>query len=123
MANANTRDPRCGVKSAIYCKFIVTYESNTVHCEVCEFCGKKLEYRKVEGRMDNRKYLRDHVRDFLQKKDNPELFRRMYGDKVTDSHDKAMARIKEKHENKISDEDFLKDVRSFYRSLGRTYFL
>lgn len=54
--------------------------------EVCEFCGRTVLWNKDEhGRMDNRKYLRFHVRDTAQPKGiTARVFREIYGDERAD---------------------------------------
>jgi hypothetical protein len=42
-------------------------EYHDAHVEVCEQCSTRMIWRKDErGRMDNRKYLRAHLRSFAQ---------------------------------------------------------
>lgn len=52
--------------SAKYCGFeqIADYPSHIE--ERCRFCGKEVRYQKRDGRIDNKQYLEDHVRDFCQ---------------------------------------------------------
>jgi hypothetical protein len=49
--------------------------------EVCRRCGCKEIYRKVGGRIDNKKYLKDHLRDFVQP-DGPsaKIYEEIYGE-------------------------------------------
>ena len=39
----------------------------TVKFEACTQCGKRIRWNKVNGRVDNKKYLEAHLRDFLQR--------------------------------------------------------
>ena len=50
--------------------------------EICRTCRKRLITRKDHNqRIDNRKYLKEHVRDFCQKTGRTaNLFKRFYGE-------------------------------------------
>jgi len=39
----------------------------TVKLERCRACGERVRWNKVNGRIDNKKYLEAHRRDFLQR--------------------------------------------------------
>jgi hypothetical protein len=41
-------------------------DNEEVTIERCKECKSKLEYRKADGRIDNKKYVKDHYRDFIQ---------------------------------------------------------
>lgn len=49
-----------------YCDFKVVVDNCEAQVEVCKRCGRKVIYNKVGGRIDNTKYLQDHIRDFCQ---------------------------------------------------------
>lgn len=49
-----------------YCDFKVLLVNDEVQKEVCRFCNRIVLYRKVDGRVDNTRYMRDHVRAFAQ---------------------------------------------------------
>ncbi len=53
-------------KKQKWCGFEITLENDEVQKEVCRYCGKRVIYRKIDGKVDSNKYLRDHVRDFCQ---------------------------------------------------------
>lgn len=58
-------DSRC--RKSIYCDFVLSRDLYDATIEVCSNCGKKVIYRKREkGRIDNKKYLRDHIRSTVQ---------------------------------------------------------
>lgn len=57
---------KCEKNRTKLCKFLAYYEDQSALAEECTFCGKRIAYNKVDGRIDNAKYLHDHVRDFLQ---------------------------------------------------------
>ncbi len=50
-----------------------------VHIDVCKLCKEKLIYRKCRttGRIDNKRYNKDHRVDLLQEDDK--LFKKYYG--------------------------------------------
>lgn len=67
-----------------YCDFKVELENPKVQVEVCIRCGKRVIYHKGKGgRIDNAKYLRDHVRHFAQPTGKTRrVFEEVYGRKV-----------------------------------------
>ena len=75
-------DSRC--RKDKYCDFNVLLENAKVQVEVCVRCGKKVIYHKgAGGRVDNPKYLRDHVRHFAQPFGKTRrVFEEIYGRKV-----------------------------------------
>jgi len=81
-------DSKCtSGESRGYCEFVVdTGRSDSkVQVEFCRFCHKRVHYnRDSKGRVDNARYLRDHVRDFAQPRGVTErVYRRVYGNKKT----------------------------------------
>lgn len=58
-------DSHCSKKK--YCDFEVIVSNGEIQVERCSFCGKKVRYHKDrQGRIDNQKYLRDHIRHTAQ---------------------------------------------------------
>ena len=52
--------------------------------EVCINCGKKVIYNRRDGKIDEKQYLFDHKRDFLQRKGkDKKLFEKIYGNAKT----------------------------------------
>jgi len=49
-----------------YHAFEQSYDLPSEIIEFCNLCGLRMSYRKVNGMIDNVKYLKDHVRDFCQ---------------------------------------------------------
>ncbi len=46
----------------------IIYENQSVKWEVCQICNRKFRWNKLnKGRIDNKKYLEAHVRNFAQK--------------------------------------------------------
>ena len=67
-------------KNNIYCNFETTLDNAEVQKEACINCGKIVMYNKVRGRVDNAKYLRDHIRTTVQPYGRTgKLFRQIYG--------------------------------------------
>ena len=51
--------------------------------EVCKLCGFKKRYRKIQERINNTEYLKDHARDFCQPGGRTDkLFQRFYGNNL-----------------------------------------
>ena len=46
-------------------RYELSRQSPEIVEEVCKICGKRVYYRIVDGRIDNLKYLRDHIRQAL----------------------------------------------------------
>lgn len=76
-----------------YCQFEIVLDNREIRKEVCTFCGKRVFYNKIEGeRIDNRKYLRDHVRDFCQPHGaTAHVYREIYGDAAVKRHGALVA--------------------------------
>ena len=49
-----------------YCDFLQILDNHEVVVEICKECGRKIIYNKRDGRIDNAKYLKDHIRQFAQ---------------------------------------------------------
>lgn len=49
-----------------YCDFTIIGEDDGHQREMCVFCKRQVSYRKVDGRVQNKRYLFDHIRDFCQ---------------------------------------------------------
>ena len=63
-----------------YCSYTTVENTPDFQVEVCTECKKKQVYKKINDRVDNKKYLEDHVRDFAQpggRTDN--IFKQYYG--------------------------------------------
>jgi len=47
---------------------IVLHDLKTVKWEICQICGEKFRWQKAyKGRIDNKEYLRVHIRAFAQR--------------------------------------------------------
>lgn len=65
-----------------YCDFEVVLSNQEAQVEICRFCGKKVIYNKDKetGRIDNQKYLRDHIRHTAQPFGSTrKIFEEIYG--------------------------------------------
>ena len=67
---------------AILCDFEVVGQYPDAQVEVCGFCRKKVIYRKdKKGGLDNKKYLRDHLRHTAQPYGRTaKIFYKIYGE-------------------------------------------
>lgn len=62
------------------CDFKKVGEDESVLVEVCRFCGRKVRFNKRNGKIDEKRYLELHRRDFLQSRGkDKELFEKIYG--------------------------------------------
>lgn len=66
--------------------------------EICVRCGKKVIYNKGKnGRIDNKKYLRDHRRDFIQPYgEDKKLFIKLWGYKGIETAQRFVGKKKNK---------------------------
>ena len=73
-------DSRCPKR--ILCDFQVSRDLPDAQVEICLNCSKKVIYHKDgNGRVDNRKYLRDHIRQTVQPfGPTRRLFMEIYGE-------------------------------------------
>ena len=73
-------DSRC--RKGKYHQFEVSRSLEDANIEVCVLCSKKVVYYKepITGRIDNKKYLADHIRDFCQPRGKTrKVFEKLYG--------------------------------------------
>lgn len=110
-------ESKCRVTAKILCDFRVTGDYPDAQVEVCNFCGRKVIYNKSRGRIDNKLYLRQHFRDFVQPYgEMRDLYRRLYGlDSVI-----ARERTKAERARKPKIQDIQREMRERMRSHGRT---
>jgi hypothetical protein len=101
--------------------FVPKVSNSYVIAETCEFCGEKVQYSVVNGRIDNNKYARDHFRDFLRPTgEGKELFIKTYG---IDSYRESVVRTNDERSKKPKEElirERVKEAMDMYRTLGRT---
>jgi len=96
------------------CKFEGRYEDDSVVAEECRSCGKMVAYNKVDGRIDNRKYLHDHVRDFLQPTGRTaNLFWHVYGQEGYD----RMEKLKKAKKPIPSVDEIRDEARDIYKTV------
>lgn len=75
---------RSTCKKNTLCDFTILRVTDSAQVEKCVYCGKKLIYRVIKGRVDNAQYGRDHYRAILQPRGASErMFKRIYGVKAT----------------------------------------
>ena len=74
-------DSKC--RKNILCDFEVSRDLPDAQVEICIRCNKKVIYKKDKrGRIDNKKYLRDHIRHTIQPWGKTrKLFLQIYGEK------------------------------------------
>ena len=78
-------DSTCKKGRYTLCDFEIIGNYPDAQVEICTNCGKKVIYNKRDGLLDNRKYLKDHIRHTLQPHGRTrELFMKVYGQKAID---------------------------------------
>ncbi len=98
------------------CGFDPTFENDEILIEHCRFCNKRLMFNKVDGRIDNKRYLRAHTRDTLQPNGiTGRLFREIYGvspiNKVNE--------IKKIKGNRKTEDDWIAEARDTYKTVKK----
>lgn len=105
--------PGASCPRAILCDYITTVETKDVNVTVCQLCGKKQIYHVRNGRVDNKKFYEDHLRDFLQPYGaQKELYIRVYG---TSDLKKMQEHLEKKRE--VSKTDIHKGARDYHQML------
>lgn len=97
---------------------MVTGDHADAHVEDCQNCGKRVIYNKdkVTGRIDNEKYLRDHLRDFLQPRgETRDLYALIYG------ADRIQAREKQEKEmnNRTTSQEIRDEAQDMLQTMKR----
>ena len=112
---------RSKCKKNFLCDFTVLMVNAEAQVEKCVYCGKKLVYRVIQGRVDNAQYGRDHYRAILQPRGaSQKLFKRVYGVKAARKIQGAYAhvswRTQEEKRQKIDEliKSCAKDVDTVY---------
>lgn len=70
---------KCDDKDKKLCDFKLIGEDNSVIVEVCRFCGRKVRFNKRNRKIDEKRYLDLHKRDFIQRSTNQKLYEKVYG--------------------------------------------
>lgn len=113
--------------SCKYHTFVQTADYPEAVKEVCTRCGHREIYKKVDGKIDNNKYARDHIADFCQPFGaTRKVYLEIYGEKnikanketneqqrTTNETRKMMAEAKKDHQAKAiwkSDKDNLRKL-------------
>lgn len=82
---------------------IVDDELATV--ERCKECSTRLIYKKIDGKIDNKRYLREHYRDYIQhgSKDFHRFYDSREYQKRQDEQERDKQRIIDENNQKIED--------------------
>lgn len=98
------------------CDFHPFAEDESCQAERCHFCGKTALYRKIDGKIDNVKYLRDHVRNFVQPFGASHgLFLHIYGSEGIKRYKDAVSKKK----TKPSVDDYRAEAWDTYRTVKK----
>jgi len=99
---------------AKWCEFKTTKDNDLVHKEACKHCKREVVYAKhANGRIDNNRYYREHIRDFCQPSGpTAHIFKAIYGEKaveqfkeMNDQKKKAFLWKEGKHEFFIKEQE------------------
>lgn len=105
---------KCKIQSALLCDWRTVLENDEIIKEECRFCGKKVDYNKRDGRIDNVRYLSYHLRDALQPSGaSLPLYIKIYGS------DRLKARQK-KEEERLRKQRSIDDIPGLARSSLKT---
>jgi hypothetical protein len=73
--------PNC--RNNDYCDFKILLDNDEAQVERCVRCMRKVIYNKRDGRIDNEKYRKDHIRDFCQPFGvTSKVYEKVYGAKM-----------------------------------------
>lgn len=78
--------------SCKYHDWVIVGEDEKSIGERCKLCGQNESYRKSDGRIDNVRYLKNHVRDFVQP-EYKSLYIEIWGEKA---YENSMKRRRDK---------------------------
>ncbi len=85
---------RSKCKKNFLCDFMYLVANDQYQVEKCVYCGKKVVYRVIDGKVDNAQYGRDHYRAILQPRGASErMFKKIYGVKAARKIQGAYAHI------------------------------
>lgn len=102
--------------SARYCSFEVVLDHPEVQIEYCKNCKREVRYNKYQGRIDNKKYLEDHVRDFCQPIGPTEdVYLFVYGEEGYKKRAKMIAEYEAKNDKKAAIERGTEEARDALR--------
>ena len=100
----------------LLCDFSLVTDHPDAHVETCRFCGRKAIWNKVHGRIDNVRYGRAHLRDFLQPfGETRELFIKVYG---TDSIERSKEADRRSSIGRAKTEDLKREAMDRYNVLS-----
>ena len=112
---------RSTCKKNLLCDFTFIKVDDRFQVEKCVYCGKKVIYRLIDGRVDNKQYGRDHYRSILQPVGpSQRMFKRIYGvkaaRKIQGAYKHVTWRTQEEKRQKIDDliKSCAKDVDTVY---------
>lgn len=74
------RQSRC--RKGGFCTFDDILNNNEVQKEICTKCGRRVVYLVKGGKVDNQRYLMEHVANFAQSSGKTgKLYKEIYGDR------------------------------------------
>jgi hypothetical protein len=110
---------RCS--KARYCDFTLVHEDAGAKVECCIYCGRKEIYRKVNGRTDNIKYLKMHIRNFAQPYGaSRKVFEEIYGKQKLTNFDRDLDKARWRPTKNERREQKRKEALEFYNTLGQS---
>lgn len=99
------------------------FEDSGGKVEVCIWCGTKAIYRKNNGKIDNRAYLKDHVRDFCQPTGpTADVFEEIYGKTAIKNLEEEAKKqgIKTYRKSKRGQSEQQQNALDYFRTLGKS---
>lgn len=104
---------------ARWCRWKVLHSDGEYQLEYCLYCKKTAHYKTVNGRIDNTRYLRAHIRDFCQPfGSTSQIYRQIYGAKAImklTEHDRDLAKRRREMEGMDKEYDL------YMNNKNRTY--
>lgn len=106
--------------TARYCDFVVDLSTENFQLEHCKFCHREVGYKKIQGRVDNTKYLMDHIRDFCQSTGSTRpVYEFVYG---LDGLKKRKAEAKKIEGHRKNRDDLGEGAKEYVKSWNKTSF-
>ena len=102
------------------CDFQLSRDTPDALIEICRFCSKKVIYGKVGGKIDNKKFLRDHIRATVQPFGKThKLFEKIYGMETMRKLYKELGNKKSKAQVQRGWDEMRVDIRRKMRTIYR----
>lgn len=99
-----------------YCGFEIDRNDENVRIDRCRFCGKKVIYLRKNGKMDDKKYTRDHVRDICQPFGSTRrVYFEVYGEKNLKGYQQQIRDIERSRLTDSDKQNLIKDAKKYLK--------